>query len=90
MMRQTRSQFKYALRTVKNNENNFILRRESLANKLACSNPNKCWQAIRTMTSKSTSLPSSIEGVSGKHAISELWKSRFGRLLNVIQDDGLL
>ena len=34
-------------------------------------------------------LPSSIEGVSGKHAISELWKSHFGRLLNVIQDDGL-
>ena len=41
------------------------------------------------MTSKSTSLPSSIEGVSGKHSISELWKSHFGRLLNVIQDDGL-
>ena len=52
LMRQTRSQFKYALRTVKNNEN--VLRRESLANKLACSNPNKCWQEIRTMTSKST------------------------------------
>ena len=41
------------------------------------------------MASKSTLLPSSIEGVSGKHAISELWKSHFGRLLNVIQDDGL-
>ena len=58
LMRQTRSQFKYALRTVKNNEN--VLRRESLANKLACSNPNKFWQEIRTMTSKTTSLPSSI------------------------------
>ena len=87
LMHQTRSQFKYALRTVKNNEN--VLRKESLANKLSCSNPNKCWQEIRTMTSKSTSLPSSIEGVSGKHAVSELWKSHFGRLLNVIQDDGL-
>ena len=87
-MRQTRSLFKYALRTVNNNEN--VLRSESLANKLACSNPKKNWQEIRTMTSKSTSLPSSIEGVSGKHAISELWKSHFGRLLNVIQeDDGL-
>ena len=41
------------------------------------------------MTSKSISLPSSIEGVSGKHAISELWKSHFGRRLNVVQDDGL-
>ena len=80
-------QKKVSVRTVKNNEN--VLRRESLANKLACSNPNKCWQEIRTMTSKSTSLPSSSEGVSGKHAISELWKSHFGRLLNVIQDDGL-
>ena len=87
LMRQTRSQFKYALGTVKNNEN--VLRRESVANKLACSKSNKFWQWIRTMTSKSTSLPSSIEGVSGKHAISELWKSHFRRLLNVIQDDGL-
>ena len=87
LMHQTRSQFKYALRTVKNNEN--VLRKESLANKLSCSNPNRFWQEIRTMTSKSTSLPSSIEGVSGKHAVSELWKSHFGRLLNVIQDDDL-
>ena len=87
LMHQTRSQFKYALRTVKNNEN--VLRKESLANKLSCSNPNKFWQEIRTMTSKSKSLPSSIEGVSGKHAVSELWKSHFGRLLNVIQGDGL-
>ena len=87
LMRQTRSQFKYSLRTVNNNEN--VLRRESLANKLAFGNPKKCWQEIRTMTSKITSLPSSIEGVSGKYAISELWKSHFGRLLNVIQDDGL-
>ena len=79
LMHQTRYQFKYALRTVKNNEN--VLRRESLANKLACSNPNTLCQEIRTMTSKSTSLPSSIEGVSGKHAISELWKSHFGRLV---------
>ena len=84
-MHQTRSQFKYALRTVKNNEN--VLRKESLANKLSCSNPNQFWQEIRTMTSKSTSLPSSIEGVG--HAVSELWKNHFGRLLNVIQDDGL-
>ena len=87
LMHQTRSHFKYALRTVKNNEN--VLRKESLANKLSCSNPNKFWQEIRTMTSKSTSLPSSMEGVTGKHAISVLWKSHFGRLLNVIQDDGL-
>ena len=37
----------------------------------------------------SESVPSSIEGVSGKHAISELWKSYFRRLLNAIQDDSL-
>ena len=88
LMHQTRSQFKYALRTVNNNEN--VLRRESIANKLACNNPNKLWQdIIRTMTSKSTPLPSSIEGVSGKHAIYELWKSTFRRLLNDIQVGGL-
>ena len=36
------------------------------------------------MTRKSTSLPSSIEGVSGKHAISELWKSHFGRVIFLV------
>ena len=58
LMHQTRSQFKYALRTVKNSEN--VLRRESLENKLACSNPNKFWQEIRSMTSKSISLPIAV------------------------------
>ena len=78
MMHQTRSQFKYALRSVKNNEN--VLRRESLANKLSCNksciNPNNVWQEIRSMTSKSTSLPSSIDGVYGKHTMEEsFWET---------------
>ena len=41
------------------------------------------------MSSKNTSLPSCVEGVSGKDEIFEVWKRHFERLLNCIQDDGL-
>ena len=48
MMRFSRAQFKYALRSAKQHEG--TLRRESLAKKLAAlSQPNKFWQEIRVM-----------------------------------------
>ena len=45
MMRLSRAQFKYALRSAKQQE--CTLREESLAKKLALSQPNKFWQEIR-------------------------------------------
>ena len=58
-MHQTRFQIDYPFRTITNHES--VLCRESLANKLARSNPNKCWQEIRTMNiSKSRSLPIAV------------------------------
>ena len=47
MMRFSRAQFKYALLSAKQKEG--ILRRESLVNKLALSQPNKFWQETRLM-----------------------------------------
>ena len=47
MMRFSKAQFKYALRSAKQHEG--TLRRESLAKKLALSQPNKFWQEIRVM-----------------------------------------
>ena len=41
------------------------------------------------MSSKNTSLPSCVEGVSGKDEICEVWKRHIERLLNCIQYDGL-
>ena len=71
---------------IKNHDN--VRRSESLTNKLARSN-RTFLQKIRTINSKNTSLPSSIEGhVTEVYlgnigpTISELWISHVVRLLN--------
>ena len=55
-MRQTRLQFMYALRYVKQHEN--IMCKDSLAKKLAMSDPTKFWSEIRTMSGQNNTLPS--------------------------------
>ena len=87
MMRLSRAQFKYALRSAKQQEG--TLRRESLAKKLALSQPNKFWQEIRVMNGNHKSLPSCVGGVSGKDdkTIADVWREHFDKLFNYIQDD---
>ena len=84
LMRQTRLQFKYALRYVKQHEN--IMRRDSLAKKLAMSDPTKFWSEIRTMSGQNNALPSCVEGVSGMGRIAEQWRLHFEHLFNCVQD----
>ena len=85
MMRLSRAQFKYALRSAKQQEG--TLRRESLAKKLALSQPNKFWQDIRVMNGNHKSLPSCVGGVSGKDDIADVWREHFVKLCNCIQDN---
>ena len=86
MMRFSRPQFKYALRSAKQQEG--TLRRESLAKKLAAlSQPNKFWQEIRVMNGNNKSLPSCVGGVSGKDNIADVWREHFDKLFNCIKDD---
>ena len=71
-MRLTRLQFKYALRYVKQHENR--MRKDSLAKKLAMSDPTKFWSEIRILSGHNNTLPSCVEGVSGKGRIVEQWR----------------
>ena len=87
LMRQSRACFKYALRAVKTHESS--LRKQSLANKLSLSQPNQFWNEIRAMGGKHLSLPSCIEGVTGKRNVCNVWKNHFERILNCIQDEGI-
>ena len=82
MMRFSRAQFKYALRSAKQHEG--TLHRESLAKKLALSQPNKFWQEIRVMNGNHKSLPSCVGGVSGKDDIADVWREHFDKLFNCI------
>ena len=83
-MRLTRLQFKYALRYVKQHGN--IMRKDSLAKKLAMSDPTKFWSEIRMMSGHNNTLPSCVEGVSGKGRIVEQWRLHFENLFNCVQD----
>ena len=86
-MRQTRLQFKYALRYVKQHEN--IMRKDSLAKKLAMSDPTKLWSEIRKMSGQNNTLPSCVEGVSGiiiMGRIAEQWRLHFEHLFNCVLD----
>ena len=78
-MRQTRLQFKYALRYIKQHEH--IMRKDSLAKKLAMSDPTKFWSEIRTMSGQNNTLPSCVEGVSGMGR-----RLHFEHLFNCVHD----
>ena len=62
------------------------MRKDSLAKKLAMSDPTKFWSEIRTMSGHNNTLPSCVEGVSGKGRIVEQWRLHFENLFNCVQD----
>ena len=80
----SRAQFKYALRSAKEQDGT---RGESLAKKLALSQPNKFWQEIRVMNGNHKSVPTCIGGVSGKDDIADVWREHFDKLFNCSYDD---
>ena len=61
--------------------------RDSLAKKLAMSDPTKFWSEIRMMSGKSNTLPSCVEGVSGKGRIVEQWRLHFENLFFLERND---
>ena len=67
---------KYALRYIKSmiKQHENIMRKDSLAKKFAMSDPTKFWSEIRMMSGHNNTLPSCVEGVSGKGRIVEQWR----------------
>ena len=66
-----------------------MLRKEAVAKKLADLNPEAFWREIRTINNINTSLPSSIEGVSGGKEIVDLWRTIFSDLLNCVNNSNV-
>ena len=50
------------------------------------SDPTKFWSEIRMMSGHNNTLPSCVEGVSGKGRIVEQWRLHFENLFNCVQD----
>lgn len=78
----TKAKFKYALRTIKQNENS--LRKESLAKKLSTLDFNCFWKEIRSINNVKTPLPNTIENIVGESNIVEVWKNHYKGLFNCL------
>ena len=80
-----KAKFKYSMRFLKQHENS--LRSESLARKMMNHRPDTFWKEIKMLNNTKTSLPSSIDGVSGSEDIAEMWKKHFENLFNCLRDN---
>ena len=82
-----RARFKYAIRFIKNHESQ--LRKDLLAKELSQSKPEDFWKEIRQINNCNIPLPNSVESITGKEEITELWRSHCKQLFNCISDTDL-
>ena len=78
----SKAKFKYTLRYISNNED--LLRKESLAKKLAQSNSKDFWTDINKISNSKTPLPNTIENANTPDEILNLWNGHFHKNFNCI------
>ena len=81
----TNARYKYAVRYVSKHEQ--VMRADSMAEKLLCNNLTDLWKEVRALNRGNTSLPCTIEGVSGADNIAELWRRHYSALFNCVKSD---
>ena len=82
--RRAKLNFKYALRQCRRNEN--MHTSDKLAAPLFDGDGKKFWSRIRRMNSK-PKLPTSVDTASDSEAICDMWRSKYERLFNSVNDD---
>ena len=86
LRKRSNARFKYALRFIKSNEE--VMRKDSLAKKLAGKSPKAFWDEIKRVSNNTMSLPTNIEGVTGRNNIAELWRNHYKDLFNCLHNCG--
>ncbi len=81
----TNSRFKYALRYIKNNENDMTA--DSLAGKLCNNGVDDFWEEVRNINNSETPLPTNIQGIVGNDKIVELWRKHYQDLFNCVHSN---
>ena len=77
------ARYKYAVRFISRNEQ--AMGADSMARKMMSNNMTDFWKEVRSLNSCKSSLPSTVEGVSGEDNIAELWRKHFSSLFNCLQ-----
>ncbi|XP_027883670.1 uncharacterized protein LOC114150994 [Xiphophorus couchianus] len=83
--KQANANFKHFLRFIRRREN--TMRSDSLARKLGNNNVKDFWKEIKKVNNCKTSLPSTIDGVTGVKEITQLWKEHYSALFNCVKSD---
>ena len=83
-MKQTRTQFKYTLRTCRSNETK--AKADSLANQLISKDPIEFWKEIRQNNGVQSCMAETIGGATGSKEIVNMWKDHYDNLLNSSND----
>lgn len=84
LMRQTRAQFKLALRHCKWNEDQ--MRANALSAKLNNHDYQQFWKNVQSLKPKSNKTAQRVGNAIGERAISEMWGDHFSSILNCIDD----
>ena len=85
LMRRSRADFKYILRQCRLYEDD--LRAMALSNKLQNNEVVPFWREIQSIKGGATlNLPGRVDSAVGSEAIADLWKHKFGNVLNSVND----
>ena len=84
MMIRTKYKFKYALRSVKQNESRII--RDRLANNLTDKKPCDFWKNIKLMNKTAVPLANTVDGKTGHQEILKMWKDHFQTIFNCVEN----
>ena len=83
-MKKTRAQFKRTLRSCKKDTSRASA--DVLANSLLQKNDRAFWTEIKKINNASTPLATTVNGVTGSRAITDMWQDYFQKLLNSSKD----
>ncbi len=81
----TTARYNYAVRFICKNEQ--AMKADSLAKKLLHNNVTGFWKEVRALNNSKTTLPCTVEGISGTDNIAELWRQHHSIVFNGIQSD---
>ncbi len=79
------ARFKYAVRFISKNEQ--AMQADSLAYKMLSNNMNDFWKEVRALHNCKSSLPCTVDGISGTDNIAELWRQHYSLLFNCVKSD---
>ena len=87
LMRKSRANFKYCLRSCKNKEEE--IKYDQLASYMSELNQKDFWKQVKQMNCSNSTVPSTIDGVTGDKNIAERWKCHYESIFNSVKSNNL-